>query len=155
MPVLGPNPGMGILHRLLPCLHMRSRQMSVMTYTCKHHGTTYTEQMPCLQCMAGIRAKSEIPAAKKPGKDIEHEGKHLYFIIEPQDPQKVTKTWRVLNKYDDIMLGQVRWFSQWRKYAFYPAPDTIFEEDCMRDISDFCEKETEWHKYTARPMRHG
>ena len=40
------------------------------------------------------------------------------------------------------LLGQVRWFPRWRKYSFFPRPDRVFESSCLRDIADFCERET-------------
>lgn len=97
---------------------------------------------------------------------IDYEGKHLFFIILPQDPQRKTKVWRVLNKYDNILLGEVRWFSRWCKYAFFPSIDTIFEEDCLRDIANLCENKTKQHNvgfnkqkenesYLKSLMRHG
>jgi hypothetical protein len=43
-------------------------------------------------------------------------------------------------------LGWVAWFSRWRKYAFYPKPETVYEEDCLRDIAEFCEAKTKEHK---------
>jgi len=43
-------------------------------------------------------------------------------------------------------LGEVRWFGRWRCYAFYPFAGTIYERKCLRDIADFCEKETQRHR---------
>lgn len=57
-----------------------------------------------------------------------------------------TNIWWVTNK--DIILGEVRWHTRWRKYAFYPESNTIFEEDCMRDIANWCEQATRRHKLT-------
>lgn len=68
---------------------------------------------------------------------IEKEGKHLFFItVDNEDG------WYVVNKYDDIQLGSIEWTDIWDKYAFFPKPDTMYEEDCLRDISDFIEEKT-------------
>lgn len=48
-----------------------------------------------------------------------------------------TKIWEVLTTYDNSLLGIISWFGRWRKYSFYPAPNTVFEKDCLRDIADF------------------
>jgi len=37
-------------------------------------------------------------------------------------------------------LGQIRWYAQWRQYAFYPAEGTVFEKTCLGDIQQFCIK---------------
>ena len=39
-------------------------------------------------------------------------------------------------------LGEVRWYGAWRCFAFFPAPETLFERTCLRDIADFCEART-------------
>jgi hypothetical protein len=44
----------------------------------------------------------------------------------------------------------VRWFSRWRKYAFYPGRETVFEEDCLREIADFCETRTREYKQARK-----
>jgi len=36
-----------------------------------------------------------------------------------------------------IKLGEIRWFGRWRQYAFYPEPQTVFEKQCMQDITNF------------------
>jgi hypothetical protein len=56
-----------------------------------------------------------------------------------------TKRWRVDSKYGGT-LGMVGWFGRWRKYGFHPAPDTVFEEVCMRELSDFIVQCTKEHK---------
>ena len=38
-----------------------------------------------------------------------------------------------------IKLGEVRWFGRWRQYAFFPNFETVFEKQCMRDITNFLE----------------
>lgn len=48
-----------------------------------------------------------------------------------------TKRFIVKSKEGDLPLGAIQWFGAWRKYAFYPAPQTVFETRCMRDIIEF------------------
>jgi len=38
-----------------------------------------------------------------------------------------------------IKLGEVRWFGRWRQYAFFPESNTVFEKQCMKDITNFLE----------------
>jgi hypothetical protein len=47
-------------------------------------------------------------------------------------------------------LGVVKWYAQWRKYAFFPASTALFEQDCLRDIAEFLESETEKHRKGKR-----
>jgi len=76
--------------------------------------------------------------------DVVENGTHILFT--PSIPKKVTKVWRVDNKYGDGLLGHVAWFGRWRKYAFYTVPERVFEEVCLREIAEFCERKTKEHK---------
>lgn len=77
--------------------------------------------------------------------------KWIKFIEAPPRPSvKKTKIWNVANKDEESHLGQIKWYGRWRKYAFFPAYDTIFEEECLRDISFFCEQVTREHRQKAK-----
>ena len=79
------------------------------------------------------------------------EGTHIYFHPVPLDPKKKTRRWWVCNKYVNFdVLADIAWFSRWRKYAMYPAPESVFEEVCLREIADFCEARTKEHREAAR-----
>ncbi len=64
-----------------------------------------------------------------------------------------TKIWSVYSsgykddpdEEKDFWLGDIKWRGGWRKYAFFPERDTTFEASCLRDIADFCEKQTKEH----------
>lgn len=43
---------------------------------------------------------------------------------------------------DGTPLGTVKWYGAWRCYAFFPKADTLYEKRCLRDIANFCEKES-------------
>ena len=58
-----------------------------------------------------------------------------------------TRIWGVVSKdTPPVKLGEIKWFSRWRKYAFFPCTDTVFEEECLRDISFFVEQVTREHR---------
>jgi hypothetical protein len=57
-----------------------------------------------------------------------------------------TKKYNVVTKGNPIKLGEIKWFANWRKYAFFPSPDTVFEKDCMLDIVGFIEQLMEERK---------
>jgi len=60
---------------------------------------------------------------------------------------KSGKTWIwIVETVHGESLGEIRWKSQWRRYALYPNDDTVWEKSCLRQIADFCEKKTEEHK---------
>lgn len=43
----------------------------------------------------------------------------------------------VLSKPTEFILGQIKWFSRWRQYCFYPSPNTIFNTTCLEDINKY------------------
>lgn len=63
-----------------------------------------------------------------------------------RDPKIKTNIWAVLSIHETLPLGYVRWFSNWRKYCFFPLQSTIYEQDCLRDIANFCESQTKTHR---------
>lgn len=73
------------------------------------------------------------------------EGTHIYFFDygKTWDGKKhKTSRYGVYAKADNFPLGTVSWFGRWRKYTFQPAANTVYEETCMRDISQFIEEQT-------------
>ena len=63
------------------------------------------------------------------------EYKWIYFVKTKQLLK--TSIWEVRAKKDNGLLGEVGWYSKWRQYVFAPCPQTIYEDDCLRDIRDF------------------
>lgn len=67
-------------------------------------------------------------------------GTHILFLRQPNRETGVTQVWLVFTKATDQMgtlIGTVKWFGRWRKYAFFPEPNMVFEEVCMGEISEF------------------
>jgi hypothetical protein len=48
------------------------------------------------------------------------------------------------------VLGLIRWFPRWRKYVFAPCTETVYEETCMGEISEFIVTKTKAHKEKAK-----
>lgn len=42
----------------------------------------------------------------------------------------------------EVHLGNVGYHPSWRRYVFYPQPETLFDPDCLRSIASFCESQT-------------
>lgn len=69
--------------------------------------------------------------------------KWLIFINDPERAaNRKTRVWAVVNKDNGSELGIVEWYTGWRKYVFVPHASTLYEQDCLRDIADFCEQAT-------------
>jgi len=63
----------------------------------------------------------------------------IFEDIEPKAGQK-TALCIVRAKQTNETLGIIKWFNSWRSYAFYPVPNTVYEETCLRDIAEKVEQ---------------
>lgn len=70
--------------------------------------------------------------------------KWITFDEPIPSPSGKTMTWRVKNGL--VILGDVKWYGPWRKYAFFPRPLTVYEPDCLKDLAQFCMEQTMQHK---------
>jgi len=77
--------------------------------------------------------------------------KHLKFVIAPPKPR--TKVWWVVQRQSDFQLGWIGWWGTWRRYSFFPKPDTVYEVDCLRDLANFCEQQTKAHREMRKAER--
>jgi hypothetical protein len=71
---------------------------------------------------------------------------YISFILSGYSRSGLTKIWNILSIDNNDCLGTIKWFPNWRKYCFYPSNDCVFEQDCLRVISNFIESETTLHK---------
>lgn len=69
--------------------------------------------------------------------------------------QRTTNIYEVLPKGAGLQLrlGVIKWFGRWRKYVFEPYAETVYEETCLREISQFIEEETKSQRKTAAAKR--
>lgn len=63
--------------------------------------------------------------------------KWIDFLLMEQKPK--TQVWRVETKEDKILLGIIKWLPRWRKYSFFPTENTVYENQCLKDIANFLE----------------
>lgn len=77
-----------------------------------------------------------------------------FQLLIPKSSKMITKRWEVQTKvYGPFTLGYVQWFSRWRKYAFFPLGNTVFEEQCLKDIAQFCEEQTKEHRQKTQKYK--
>lgn len=71
-------------------------------------------------------------------------GIHLAFEIQSKPKRRKTEIWSVIA--NGHLLGEVRWWSSWRRYTFHPVEDTVYDGECLSTISLFCSNETRKRK---------
>ena len=67
--------------------------------------------------------------------------KYITFKRPTKSESGKTKIWKVAAQ-DGWILGVVKWDGRWRKYAFLIYDESILEGGCLREIADFCERQT-------------
>lgn len=72
------------------------------------------------------------------------ESKWVWFRNDGTSPTGKTKLFAVMtrggpNGYDEA-LGVIKWYGPWRKYIFDPFVQTVYEQDCLRDIAKFLDE---------------
>ena len=84
----------------------------------------------------------------------EFEGKYIIFKLADEQKPK-TFVYDILTKEKIIesgvtphptLLGVIKYYANWNKYAFFPEGDRVFEETCLTDILDFMRKLMEERK---------
>jgi len=77
------------------------------------------------------------------------EPRFINFMPIPIKVTRKTPIWHVMTKKGSVFLGEIKWYTPWRKFAFFPNTSTIFEEECLRDIAAHCEYMTDIAKLLA------
>lgn len=86
---------------------------------------------------------------------IDWEPEYSYVHMMLADKQaKASWVYDVLsNDEDETFLGQVKFYFNWRQYAFFPEQGTIYEKTCLNDISNFCKELNLRQKSRVKPQR--
>lgn len=83
-------------------------------------------------------------------------GTHIVFRSHGRTKGKKTNLYGVWPK-DDLRnerpLGSIQWHGPWRRYAFSPLPNTIYEQTCMEEIAQFMREETREQLAAAKAKR--
>ena len=73
-------------------------------------------------------------------------GEWVRFDLLGTSESGKTSVWAVRSKNGAALLGHIKWFGRWRRYCFFPEPETAFDEKCLREIAAFGEVGTREHK---------
>jgi hypothetical protein len=77
--------------------------------------------------------------------------KYLTFVELTPNPK--TKVIGVVTKgHGQTCLGVIKWYPNWRQYAFFPNSETVFERICLGDITKFLEELMEERKFSDSKM---
>lgn len=40
----------------------------------------------------------------------------------------------------DMKLGDIKWYSPWRRYVFYPLANTLFDASCLTEVTQYIQQ---------------
>jgi len=92
------------------------------------------------------------------------DGTYVYFYHDPTFDKTKTQVWDIFSKEENEWLGRIMWFARWRTYAFSSTAkhngeygrmisDIVFEQKCLKEIADFCDKLTNQHKELLKNVK--
>lgn len=70
-------------------------------------------------------------------------GPFCYATLTTTPAGQTTPRWLITSRFSD--LGMVKWFGRWRRFSFFPTVGSVFDQECLRAIADFCEAKTAQH----------
>lgn len=68
------------------------------------------------------------------------ENNYKYITMIKTEDKPKTSVFDVYTKNGDVVLGEIKWFPNWRQYCFFPEDDCVFSKGCMNDINNFIEQ---------------
>jgi hypothetical protein len=75
----------------------------------------------------------------------------LRFTAIELEPGREASHWLVeIADTTPITLGMIWWHRSSRCYSFFPKPDTFYEKTSLRDIANFCERQSETRRRRER-----
>jgi hypothetical protein len=63
---------------------------------------------------------------------------YVHFVHIEDKPK--TSVWSCRMNRTDNELGQVKWYSPWRQYCYFPTVQAVYSAGCLKDIEDFIKK---------------
>lgn len=79
--------------------------------------------------------------------DNKKEETYIKFVLdELLSANRKTQVWAIVTTDDRFTLGYIKWYPNWRGYAFFPAAATIFEPNCLRKMIEFIERQNKNHR---------
>lgn len=71
---------------------------------------------------------------------------HLAFLENGTSDSGKTKIWDVVSNHTGEVIGHIKWHGAWRKYVFFPDPNTLWDVSCLSDILEFIKRQMELRK---------
>ena len=61
--------------------------------------------------------------------------KYLDFVLIRKTEK--TQVYDVISRSHAVRLALIKWYGPWRQYVLEPEPETVWNKDCLNDVSAF------------------
>ena len=65
--------------------------------------------------------------------------KHIHFVAVVSG-LKNKERYKCMNNKSSAVLGEIFYYTPWRKYVFAMTEDAVFDDSCLRDVINFLEQ---------------
>lgn len=69
--------------------------------------------------------------------DLTLECDYFNIITLEKDTNRKTPIYKILT--DTTELGEIKWFSNWRRFCFFPYEGTVWDYICLNDVQKILE----------------
>jgi len=63
--------------------------------------------------------------------------KYKYIHFEIIEEKRKTHVWGCFNNRSGKLIGEIKWYSAWRQYCFFPYTRSLFNDTCLDNVSHF------------------
>ena len=56
-----------------------------------------------------------------------------FFITKIKEVKRKTPIYYIF-EYNTNCIGEIKWYSPWRKFCFYPDKDTVWDNKCLNEV---------------------
>ena len=100
--------------------------------------------LPCTVKFKELKEKSPVDIIRLDQKWFQ--SKNLTFRDDgPINKGAKTRVYSVFSRFNNSLLGYVKWFPNWRQYCFFPL-NSLFDKECLRQVAQFCDESTQVQK---------
>ena len=56
-----------------------------------------------------------------------------FIVVKTIQENRKTPIYFLVNNNEDC-IGTIKWHGAWRKFCFFPEPDTLWDNKCLNDV---------------------
>lgn len=59
-----------------------------------------------------------------------------FFVTKIKERKRKTPIYYIF-EFNTNCIGEIKWYSPWRKFCFYPDKNTVWCDECLKEIMNF------------------